>query len=230
MSGEDGRIERKSSPAPPMSAALRAAVLARSTPVRPLLSPEYRAGAVLGAGFVVAAVYLAVNGLRADAPRLGPLVVWLPAMLRVAAGAWLILLATREASPSDGAPSRIRTAALLVVPLLLAGSAEALARVGLGGAGVGPLRCYGEVIALAIPATLLAGWLLERAYPLRPVFASIAAVVGVGLLAETALHLTCPSTSPAHTLLIHGGALATAAAAGAALGWGRLRSRMRGAL
>ena len=194
------------------------------------MSPDYRAISVLAIGVVVAAVYLALIGIRADAPRLGPVLVWLPAVLRLAAGAWLILLALREASPSDGAPWRVRTAALLVVPLVLAGSAEALARAGSGGSGVGPLLCYAKIVVLAIPATFFAGWLLERAYPLRPVFASVAAILGAALLAETALHLTCPATSQTHTLLIHGGALATAAAVGAALGWRRLISRMRGAL
>jgi hypothetical protein len=209
---------------------LRAAVQERSTPVRPLLSPAYRTGAVLATGLVVSAVYLVVTGLRADAPGLGPVVVWLPAILRIVAAAGLVLLAAREASPSEGASALFRTAALLSVPLLLLACAEALALAGGGGGGAGPLLCYVKVVALAIPAALLTAWLLSRAYPLRPVFSAVAGIGGGCLIAEAVLHLTCPATSPAHTLGVHGGAVATMAAAGAALGWMRLRSRRRGNL
>ncbi len=230
MTGGDFELERKPFPAPPMSKALRAAVEEGSTPVSPLRSPGYCAGAVLVAGLVAAGGFVAYAGLRVDAPRLGLIVVWLPALLRIAAGAWLILLALREASPSEGATSRIRASSLFLVPLLLAGSAEALTRAEPGGHGLGPRLCYAEIVALAVPAAAIAGWLLARAYPLRPLFASIGATAGAALLAETALHLTCPATSPAHNLVIHGGAVASAAAAGVALGWHQFRSRTRGAL
>ena len=208
---------------PPMSAALRAAVRDNAAPVRPVLAPRVRASIVVAIGIAVAALDVAIVGLRGDAARLGPVVVWLPAALRLAAGAWLVLLAMREASPSEGPARSTGLAALAALPLLLAGSATALVRTR-PGSGISPLACYAEIVALAVPAMVGIGWLLSRGFALRPVFAAVAGGLGASVLAETALHLTCPATSFEHNLLIHGGAVASLALV--ALGWG-LRSRFR---
>ena len=212
----------------PVPEALRAAAAARSAPVRPLLAPGPRAVAALALGAAVVAVAVAAKGIRPDAEALGPLAVWTPAALRWVAAAWLIVLAMREGSPSEGAPSGVRTAALALVPLLLAGSADLVARAGgVPPGGLRPLVCYPETIALAIPATALVAWLLARAYPLHATFAAVAGSVGTGLLAEAILHLTCPATSRAHTILIHGGAVVTLGVLAAVVAWLLKRRRAR---
>ncbi|HEX4824279.1 MAG TPA: NrsF family protein [Candidatus Polarisedimenticolaceae bacterium] len=220
-------MSHKEQPVPPMSDALRAAVRERSSPVKPLLPPGPRAALLTATGILVALAFVAATGVRADAAALGMPIVWVPALVRLAAaGAWMLLIA-REATPSEGVSAPVRIAAFVSVPALLLVSAFVVARAGGNGAGLTPMMCYGKVVALAIPAMGAALWLLRRAFPLRPILAYLGAGLAAGLIAETALHLTCPSTSPAHMLLIHGGAVATAAAFGAVMGAGRLRRGAR---
>lgn len=222
-------------PPPALPAGLREALRRDSRPVRPLLPPIVRT--LLVAAVALAAILLAlgVAGLRPDFPSLGPLLLWVPTLARLAAGAALILLAFREGVPGSGGSAPLRAVALLGAPVLLALLAEWVAAATAGempplAASLGarsPVSCFPVGVVLALPAVFLLGFLLARAYPLRPVFAATAGALGAGLVADAGLHLTCPVTAASHTLLVHGGAVAAVAAAAAAIGWagGRLRLR-----
>lgn len=228
-------------PPPPLPAALREALRRDSGPVRPLLSPGIRALLVALVALAAIPLALGMRGLRPDGPSLGPVLLWVPALIRIAAGAALILLALREAVPGLGAPPALRAGALLGAPVLLVLLAEWVAAGAPGGmpmmmdgamAGRTPGECFPRLLLFAAPPLLFLGWLLARAYPLRPVIAMTAGALGAGLLAEAAIHLTCPLTAPSHTLLVHGGAVAALASTAVMAGWffGRLQLRPRSPL
>lgn len=228
-------------PPPPLPAALREALRRDARPVRPLLSPGVRALLVALVALTAVPLALGMRGLRPDGQSLGPFLLWIPALVRIAAGAALILLALREGIPGQGAPPLVRAAALLGTPILLVLLAEWVAAGAVGGmpmmmdgamAGRTPGECFPRLVMLAAPALLLLGLLLARAYPLRPVIAATAGALGAGLLADAALHLTCPFTAVSHMLLVHGGAVAALATTAVMAGWvfGRRRLRPRSSL
>lgn len=212
---------------PQLPKALRDAVLeAAARPVRPLAHPLQRAALAFALGLGVVLLGVAVFGLRANAPMLGAAAVHGPALLRVLAAGLFLVLAMREGVPGEGASASTRRMLLLLVPLLLALLAEWLARAARNESGdLGPLRCYYRSIVLALPLLGLVAWLLARAYPLQPVFAATSGALAAALFSDAALHLICPVTGRAHTLVVHGGAVVTLAAAGALAGWLRLKRR-----
>ncbi|RPH56414.1 DUF1109 domain-containing protein [bacterium] len=228
-------------PPPPFPAALREALRRDARPVRPLFSPGVRALLVTLVALSAIPLALGMRGLRPDGESLGPVLLWIPALVRIAAGAALVLLALREGVPGQGAPPLLRAAALVGTPLLLVLLARWVAAGAVGGmpmmmdgdmGGRTPEECFPRLMMLAAPALLFLGWLLARAYPLRPVTAMIAGALGAGLLADAALHLICPFTAVRHMLLVHGGAVAVLAAMAVLAGWvlGRLRLRPRSSL
>jgi hypothetical protein len=229
MTGEPSQTDRAPLQLP---AAVRAALDRSARPVRPILPalPRTIAVGLMALAFCAAAVL--VHGVRADAAELGLARLWLPALMRLAAGVCLIHLALRSAQPAGGPSRRLQLAGALLAPILLAVLAEWLSP----GAGpqsslhswlVDALGCYPLETAIALPAAILLGWLLARAYPLRPVFTAAIGAAGAGVIADAAMHLTCPVRAWTHTLLVHGAAVATVSLAAALLGLVTLRSRFR---
>ena len=204
---------------------IREALVRESAPVRPVLPAPFRAALVVAIACAAGLAYLTIEGLRADSERMVSLPVWGPAVMRVLAATWLLVLAFRNAVPGTRSPRTARWIAVIGAPALLVALAEYLARAG-GSPGpphgtilAGMLGCYPKEIAVAVPTALGLAWLLSRSYPLHPVFVSVCGTLGVGLLADAALHLTCAATNVTHTLVVHGGAVATLAALGAAIGY-----------
>jgi hypothetical protein len=212
--------------------ALREALRRDTRPVRALLPPSVRMLIVLLVAFGAAAILISLAGLRLDRDILDPRLLWIPAVVRVLAGVALILLAMREGVPGSGGPGVLRYGSLLAVPVLLTLLTEwvALRAGGPTVPGLSPqlssaLGCYPREVLLAIPALFVFAWLLARAYPVRPVFAATAGAGGAGLIADAVLHLVCPATALSHTLLVHGGAVASIAAVAACIGWLAARRR-----
>src|SRR5262249_24530463 len=117
-----------------------------------------------------------------------------------------------------------RWIALAGAPALLLGLGEFLARASHTPTIVeGGFVCYRRELAVAVPASFMLAWLLSRSYTLHPVFVAISGTFGVGLVADTALHLACPATNVSHTLVVHGGVVLTLAAVGAAVGYWKSR-------
>ena len=210
----------------PLPEALREALRHDAAPVRPLLPPGARTALVLVVALLSAATLLTLAGLRLDRQMLDPWLLWIPASLRFVAGALLIYLALREGVPGSGGSTLVRSAALLGAPLLLVVLAEWAAAGGETAVASPPatiglwvsLGCYPREVLVAVPSLLLFSWLLAQAYPLRPVFAATAGALGAALVADAVLHLACPMTALSHTLLVHGGAVASITAA-ATIGW-----------
>ena len=98
-------------PPPALPAALREALRRDSRPVRPLLPPAVRTIFIAMMALAAIPMALAMLGLRPDRQMLGPVLLWVPAAVRIAAGAALILLAMREGIPGLGAPAPLRAAA-----------------------------------------------------------------------------------------------------------------------
>ena len=145
--------------------------------------------------------------------------------MRSLAAGWLLALVLHDAVPGSRSPRAVRWLALTGPSALLVVLAEYLAHAGSstgaspGSVLAGMVHCYPRELAIAIPATLALAWLLSRAYPLHPVFVSSCGGLGVGFLADAALHLTCPATDLEHTLVAHGGAVATLAVLSGAIGY-----------
>lgn len=196
---------------------LRAAARASSTPVRPVWPPAGRAAVVLALAAAAAAVLVFVRGFRPDAESLGTGLMWFPIALRLAAAAWLLLLAMREGMPGEGPTAPVRRVAMLCAPLIVVLTAEWLAQH--GGRSVGlHFLCLRNGLLAAAPAVGVFAWLAARAYPLHPIFAGLAGALGSGLVADAALRLYCPATDRLHALAVHGGVLVVLAIVGALAG------------
>jgi hypothetical protein len=207
---------------------LEAAAKAAARPSPPLPTPRTGAALVVVAGLGVLFGFTLLRGLRGNAASLGLGLVLVPAALNVLAGAVLVALALKEGVPGRAVSTSIRAGAFASAFVLLALLAYGLDRAtGSLGGGFGPMACYRVGLVIAVPAAGLFGWLLARAYPLRPVSAFSLGALGAGLLADATLHLTCPATSLEHTLGIHGGAVATLGLLGAIAGLFRSIRRRR---
>ncbi len=210
------------SPLPPR---LREAVLRASGAVRPVGSPAARAALVAALALLAAVALGAVVGLRPDASGLGLAALVGPAIVRLLAAWALLVLAMREGVPGSGPAAAVRVGSLMAVPLVLvllaawlAGSSPAAPPFDLGAWIRGAEGCWPREVLLALPAAVLVVWLLARAYPLRPAFATTAGAAGAALIADAALHLTCPQTAWSHTLGVHGAAVASVALVAAVAG------------
>ncbi len=216
----------------PLPPRIREALDRASGSVRPVWSPGTRAVLVVSIALATAAGLGVALGLRPDASRLGLVLLVGPVVVRVVAASILLVLAMRECIPGSGPATVIGRGALLTVPPVLALLAAWLyiASPAIPPAdfrewlrGVAP--CYPSELLVALPAAGLVYWLVARAFALRSMFAMTAGATGAALVADAALHLTCPQTAWSHTLGVHGSAVATVALAAAV--FGRLIDRAR---
>jgi hypothetical protein len=60
----------------------------------------------------------------------------------------------------------------------------------------------------SLPALPVAGWLVSRALPMRPLLPGAACGLGVGMMADAGLRLFCRDGDLLHVLVAHGGAIA----------------------
>jgi hypothetical protein len=68
--------------------------------------------------------------------------------------------------------------------------------------------CFGATIFTALPALAFSGWLVARAFPLRPRVAGALYGLGSGLLADAGWRLFCHFSDPAHVFGAHTAAVA----------------------
>jgi len=178
-------------------------------PVRPLMSPGVRALLVVAISVAAVVGFAMAAGLRPGWRSIAPLVLWLPVAVRLVAGSLLVWWALAEGEPGSGPPSSVRSWSLLLAPVVVLVSAELVGRAlpsppsPLGAGSI----CMTHELLLGLPLLALVAWLLVRAFPLRPLFAAIAAGGGVGLFADAALHLVCPRSDLGHAIFAHGGAV-----------------------
>jgi hypothetical protein len=63
--------------------------------------------------------------------------------------------------------------------------------------------CVAGTIASALPVMAIAGWLVARAFPLRPRVAGALYGIGAGLIADAGWRLFCHYSDPMHVFGAH---------------------------
>jgi hypothetical protein len=86
------------------------------------------------------------------------------------------------------------------------------------------LTCLATGLLHAVPAALLAWWLLRRGYPVNSVSAGLTAGTFAGLAGLTMLELHCTNFEALHVLVWHTLVVPVSAALGALAGWVLARS------
>jgi hypothetical protein len=149
-----------------------------------------------------------VFGLRRDAPALGIALTWIASALQMLIGLVLATAALREAVPGTTLSRQaigfvFATALLAVVTLtwmtwLVSPTTILPSRV----AFVWRVCVAGTVLS-ALPALAVSGFLVARAFPLRPRLAGALYGVGAGLMADSGWRLFCHFSDPRHVFSAH---------------------------
>ena len=201
--------------------ALRDAIARDLQPIAPLPPPVRRLVGIVPVAVVLLVASVALFGLRGDAPRLGITLTWLASTLQMALGLLLTAAALREAVPGTTLPRRvlgvlIGTAVLAVVLITTLTWFASPTRIAPGAVGFVWTVCVAGTIAGALPVMALAGWLVARAFPLRPRLAGALYGIGAGLIADAGWRLFCHFSDPVHVYGAHTLGIAAAMAIGAA--------------
>jgi hypothetical protein len=176
----------------------------------------------LGIVLLVAAV--GVFGLRQDAPQLGVTLTWFGSMLQLALGLVLCFAALREAVPGTTLARRVvrtafGTAIVGVVTITWITWTASPTLVERPFVGFVWRVCVAGTVLGALPALALSGWLVARAFPLRPQLAGALYGVGAGLMSDAGWRLFCHYSDPVHVLGAHTLGIALACALGAGTAW-----------
>lgn len=196
----------------PVPAALLSAVARDLAPVRPLASPLRRALALapMGAALLIGIPMFWAWHRHVARPIAWP--AWGLSALETAAGLATLAASFREAVP--GREIRRRTWAVvigLVWSCFLVINASAVApaadaSIPTTARWIG--ECITEAAVFSLPALAVAGWLVSRALPMRPLLTGAACGLGVGMMADAGLRLFCWDGDLLHVLVAHGGAIA----------------------
>lgn len=195
-------------------------------PVRPL-PPQW----TLTAGLVLSGVVVALAG-AARAGFQGYAALSLLSRLVIFGTLALLTLVTAAevvAAWIPGSRRRLAPAALLVIVSVALASVFALSFhdyrmdhfVSAG------LRCLFTGLVCAVPAAVLAWWLLRRGWVVNSVAAGFLAGVLAGLVGVAMLELHCSNLQAAHVLVWHVLVVPISAVVGAVLGWA-LRNEFSG--
>jgi hypothetical protein len=201
--------------------ALHEAVARDLRPVRPLAPPVVRALWLTPLALVLLVTSVVAFGLRRDAPALGFALTWGASSLQMLLGLGLIAAALREAVPGTSLTRRALgtafvTAVIAVVTITWSTWTSSPTRIA-PWAVVSVWRiCFGATILTALPALALSGWLVARAFPLRPRFAGALYGLGAGLLADAGWRLFCHFSDPTHVFGAHTAAIAVTCVLGVA--------------
>ncbi len=197
---------------------LRAAVAGDLRAVKPLPPPARRVGGVVPIGIVLLGAAVLVFGMRQDALRLGFGLTWGASTLQMILGLTLVAAALREAVPGTTLSRRAIGAAFgtaLIAVMTITWTtwvtspttiASAFAK-GSGGTSPSVIYvwrvCVAGTIVSALPALAVSGWLVARAFPLRPRLAGALYGLGAGLMADAGWRLFCHFSDPAHVFGAH---------------------------
>ena len=202
--------------------ALRSAIEADLRPVQPLASPWRRVLWLAPVALVLLVISAAVFGLRVDSPDLGLPLTWGASILQMLVGLAVMGFALREAVP--GTLLTRRTAGLVLATGIVLILAITWTTWATSQTFVPPrintavwVICVLGTIVGALPALLIAAWLVRRAYPLRPALAGALYGLGAGLLSDAGWRLFCHFSDPNHVVGAHMLAVLMVAVAGAGL-------------
>jgi hypothetical protein len=217
---------------PPVPPALRAAVAQDLRPVTPLAPPRLRVFSVVPFALLLLVAAVIVFGVRADAPSVGPVLTWGASTLQMMLGLTLVALALREAVPGTTLSRRalglaIGTAAIAVMTITWMTWSSSSTRLAPPALGYVWRVCFGATILSALPALAVSGWLVARAFPLRPRIAGALYGLGSGLMADAGWRLFCHFSNPGHVFGAHTAAVVVTGAIGVAVAslWPALESR-----
>jgi hypothetical protein len=164
--------------------------------------------AVLPVALLLLGAAVFVFGLRRDAPVLGLRLTWIASLLQMILGLALTLAALREAVPGTTLSRRViglafATAAVGVT--LVTWTTWLASPTTITPAQVGFVWrvCLAGTVLSALPALALVGWLVARAFPLRPHIAGALYGVGAGLMADAGWRLFCYFSDPKHVFGAH---------------------------
>lgn len=187
---------------------LRDAIARDLQPVAPLPAPARRLIVIIPVALVLLAASVAIFGLRRDAPQLGISLTWIASALQMALGLVLTAAALRESVPGTTLPRRvlgilIATAMLAIVLMTTLTWMASPTRVARGWVGYVWTVCVAGTIVGALPVMAIAGWLVARAFPLRPRIAGALYGIGAGLIADAGWRLYCHFSDPVHVYGAH---------------------------
>jgi len=202
--------------------ALRDAIARDLHPIAPLPPPARRLAVVIPVALALLVASAAIFGLRGDAPRLGVALTWLASTLQMALGLVLTAAALRESVPGTTLPRRvlgvlIGTAVLAIVLITTLTWFASPTRIASGHVGFVWTVCVAGTVAGALPVLAIAGWLVARAFPLRPRVAGALYGIGAGLIADAGWRLFCHFSDPVHVFGAHALGIALAALIGVAV-------------
>ena len=198
---------------------LREAVSRDLQPITPLPRPAIRALWLSPLAIALLVASEAAFGLRRDAPALGLVLTWGASGLEMALGLVLIAAALREAVPGTSLTRRTigfagGTALLAVVAITWVTWTVSPTRIVPWAVPAVWRICFGATLLTSLPALGLSGWLVARAFPLRPAIAGALYGLGSGLLADAGWRLFCHFSDPRHVFSAHAAAVAAACALG----------------
>ena len=209
----------------PVPPALRRAIEADLRPVQPLASPWRRTLWLAPIALVLLIMSVAIFGLREDSGDLGLSLTWGASVLQMLIGLAVMGFALREAVP--GTLLTRRTAALVLatgiaVVLGITWSTWASSQTFVPpriNTAVWVICVLGTIVG-ALPALIIAAWLVRRAYPLRPALAGALYGLGAGLLSDAGWRLFCHFSDPSHVFAAHTLAVLMVTVTGAGLATG----------
>jgi hypothetical protein len=194
---------------PRIPAALFDAVKRDLKPVRALASPERRALALLPVGIALLVGFPEFWSWRTHAV-LAPWPSWVVSALETTLSLIILAAGFREAVP--GRELSVRTLTTLIgtacISFVLA-NATVQSPVGISHARwiQWLWECLSTAVTFSVPALIAPAWLVSRALPNRPMLTGALCGLGVGLMADAGLRLTCWDGDYAHVLVAHGGAI-----------------------
>lgn len=204
--------------------ALRELVAGDLKPVTPLRAPWIRASATLPCAFLLLIAAPVIFGLREDMARLGWGLTWGASLLQIGVGMRLIVLALREAVPGRamsgvGFATAIAAAMGCVTAVAMVTWAVSPIRITTESVTYVSVFCFVHTLVAAVPVMVLAGFLVARAYPLRPHVAGALYGAAAGLLSDAGWRLFCHYSDPLHVIPTHLGAVVAATLLGALCGF-----------
>ena len=188
--------------------ALREIVARDLRPVSPLPPPTRRIIAIVPIALILLVAAVLVFGLRRDAPRLGLALTWVASALQMAVGLLLTMAALREAVPGTTLSRRVSgamigTALIAVIAITTLTWFSSPTRIAPGFIAYVWSVCLAGTIISALPVLAVAGWLVARAFPLRPRLAGALYGIGAGLIADAGWRLFCHFSDPVHVFGAH---------------------------
>jgi hypothetical protein len=188
--------------------ALREAIARDLRPLAPLPPPWRRIVGLVPVALALLVAAAIVFGLRRDAPRLGVTLTWIASTAQMLLGLLLTAAALREAVPGTPLSRRIVGALAATAAIAIAGITTVTWMASPTRIAPGFVRyvwsvCVAGTIVSALPVLAIAGWLVARAFPLRPRLAGALYGVGAGLIADAGWRLFCHFSDPLHVFGAH---------------------------